>query len=78
MVFVEWRIGNNPYWQGFIRAAKNEGERASKLHRLYTEKYLYYRNITKRSMLGYILLLGMAQDGIEPPTQGFSVLCSTD
>ena len=22
--------------------------------------------------------LGVAQDGIEPPTQGFSVLCSTD
>jgi len=25
-----------------------------------------------------LLGLLMAQDGIEPPTQGFSVLCSTD
>jgi hypothetical protein len=32
----------------------------------------------KRSMSNDTLPFLMAQDGIEPPTQGFSVLCSTD
>ena len=33
----------------------------------------YKKEVCKRK-----LLFCMAQDGIEPPTQGFSVLCSTD
>ena len=50
------------------------GERSRTLDLLITSQLLYQLSYTGM-VLNNIMV---AQDGIEPPTQGFSVLCSTD
>ena len=52
---------------------KNAGERNRTPNLLITSQLLYQLSYT-----GICIHIMVARDGIEPPTQGFSVLCSTD